>query len=66
MFPPGVFTSTGVEIAYSLSSTTYTTGSRALLAVFSDSQNSPWLVAPSPSDTYVTSSPWNVTSLNSL
>ena len=57
MFPPGVFASTGVEIAYPLSSTTYKTGSLLFEAVFSDSQNSPWLVDPSPIDTYVTSSP---------
>ena len=57
--PPGVWTSTGTEMAYPLSSTTYTTGSRREHAVFNDSQNSPPLVEPSPSDTYDTSSAWD-------
>ena len=51
MLPPAVCTSTGTEIAYSLSCTTKTTGSRRLAAVFSASQNSPSLVVPSPSET---------------
>ncbi len=63
MLPPGVFASTGVEIAYPLSSITYSTGSLPLEAVFSDSQNSPWLVEPSPIETYTTSSASNFTSL---
>src|SRR5579872_5396387 len=54
--PPGVLTSTGTEIAYPLSSTRYTTGNLRLHAVLSDSQNSPSLVAPSPVETYTTSS----------
>jgi hypothetical protein len=33
------------------------TGSLRLLAVFIDSQNSPWLVVPSPVETNTTSSP---------
>ena len=46
--PPAVCTSTGTEMAYSLSSTTKTTGSFRLHAVFSASQNSPSEVVPSP------------------
>ncbi len=48
MLPPGVFTSTGTEIAYSLSSIMNSIGSLRFDAEFSDSQNSPWLVVPSP------------------
>jgi hypothetical protein len=55
--PPGVLTSTGTEIAYLLSSTTKTTGRRRLVAVLSASQNSPWLVVPSPVEQKTTSSP---------
>ena len=51
MFPPAVCTSTGTEMAYPLSSTTNMTGSFRLEAVFSDSQNSPSLVVPSPRET---------------
>ena len=47
-FPPAVWTSTGTEIAYSLSSITKSTGSFRLHAVFSASQNSPSEVVPSP------------------
>jgi|GEM_PF-5106036 len=56
MLPPGVCTSTGTEIAYSLSSITNSTGSLPVEAVFIASQNSPSLVAPSPLQTSVTSS----------
>ena len=56
MLPPAVLISTGTEIAYPLSSTTYTTGSARLHALLIDSQNSPSLVAPSPVETYTTSS----------
>ena len=42
--PPAVFTSTGTEIAYPLSSTRKTTGSFRLHAVLRLSQNSPSLV----------------------
>ena len=48
MLPPAVCTSTGTEMAYSLSSTTKRTGSFRLQAVFSASQNSPSEVVPSP------------------
>ncbi len=51
MLPPGVLTSTGTEMAYSLSSTTNSMGSLRFDAEFSDSQNSPWLVVPSPHET---------------
>ena len=51
MLPPGVLTSTGTEMAYSLSSMTNSIGSLRFDAVFSDSQNSPWLVVPSPQET---------------
>src|SRR3954470_2911079 len=46
--PPAVFTSTGTEMAYPLSSTRNTTGSLRLVAVLRASQNSPSLVVPSP------------------
>ncbi len=51
MLPPAVPTSTGTEIAYSLSSIRNSTGSFRLEAEFSDSQNSPSLVVPSPQET---------------
>src|SRR5512145_2844372 len=55
--PPAVFTSTGTEMAYLLSSMTNTTGRRRLQALLSASQNSPSLVVPSPEETNTTSSP---------
>ena len=55
--PPAVFTSTGTEMAYPLSSTRKTTGSLRLVAVLSASQNSPSLVVPSPVVQSTTSSP---------
>ena len=64
MLPPAVPTSTGTEMAYSLSSITNSTGSFRFDAEFSASQNSPSLVVPSPQETNTTSSPWKVTSLN--
>ena len=48
MLPPAVCTSTGTEIAYSLSSMRKRTGSFRLQAVLSASQNSPSEVVPSP------------------
>ena len=51
MLPPAVPTSTGTEMAYSLSSIRYNTGSFRFDAVFNDSQNSPSLVVPSPQET---------------
>ena len=56
ILPPAVFTSTGVEMAYPLSSTRKTTGSFRLDAVFIASQNSPCEVVPSPVVTSTTSS----------
>src|SRR5687767_2287920 len=56
MSPPAVWYSAGQEMAYPLSSTTHTTGSCSVQIVFMNSQNSPSPVAPSPIDTYVTSS----------
>ena len=55
--PPAVCTSTGTEMAYLLSSMRKSTGSLRLLALFSASQNSPWLVVPSPAEQYTSSSP---------
>ena len=61
-FPPAVCTSTGTEIAYSLSSMTKRTGSFRLQAVFSASQNSPSEVVPSPAvQTTISSSAKEVT-----
>jgi hypothetical protein len=54
--PPAVFTSTGTEMAYLLSSMRNTTGSLRLQAEFIASQNS-WLVVPSPDEQKTTSSP---------
>src|SRR5258707_1413743 len=56
MLPPAVCTSIGTEMAYPLSSTRYTIGNFFAHETFSDSQNSPSLVAPSPADTYTISS----------
>src|SRR3954454_24447152 len=52
----------GTEMAYPLSPTRYTIGRRFRHAMFSDSQNSPSLVAPSPDVTSVTS--WLEPSMN--
>ena len=51
MVPPAVWTSTGTEMAYLLSSIRKSMGSFRLQAVFSASQNSPSLVDPSPPET---------------
>ncbi len=59
MLPPAVCTSIGTEMAYLLSSTRKITGSFRLAAVLIASQNSPWLVVPSPAVTSTTSSSLN-------
>src|SRR5690606_34036341 len=59
ILPPGVFTSTGTEIAYPLSSIRKSTGSLRLHAVLSASQNSPSDVWPSPDVQSTISSSWN-------
>ena len=51
MLPPAVWTSTGTEMAKSLSVIRNRTGARRRQAALSDSQNSPSLVAPSPPET---------------
>ena len=58
MSPPGVWTSTGHgnRVAVVLDQKDDRQPLR-VHAVFSDSQNSPSLVVPSPSETYTTSSP---------
>ena len=62
MLPPAVCTSTGTEIAYSLSSMRNRTGSFRLHAVLSASQNSPSDVVPSPAvHTTISSSAKDVT-----
>ena len=48
VFPPAVWTSTGTEIAYPLSSTQKITGSFPSATAFMASQNSPSLEVPSP------------------
>ena len=58
--PPAVWTSTGTEMAYSLSSTMKRTGSFRLHAVLSASQNSPSEVVPSPVVQTTISSSWKV------
>ena len=55
---PGVCTSTGTEIAYWLSVIRKRMGALSVAAVVRASQNSPWLVVPSPEETYTTSSSW--------
>ena len=56
MSPPGVCTSTGTEIAYPLSSMRNRTGNCLVQVAPIASQNSPSLVAPSPSDVNTISS----------
>ena len=51
MSPPGVWASTGTEIAYWLSVIRKRTGSASVAAVLIASQNSPSLVVPSPAET---------------
>ena len=56
MLPPGRLRLDGTEIAYPLSSTRKSSGRSRQARMFSDSQNSPSLVAPSPAQTSVISS----------